>query len=152
MQEIQETLVWIPGSGRSHGEGSGNSFQYSCLENPMDRRVWWPTVYRVAKSQTWLKRFSTCMYKTAKNFLEGTTISTWECSPPAGCGRRWENWCGCDEGWSSQLKKEDWFWLGCDLSLIVLLSSVFSEQGPRPWQRNNSSLTLSEKIMGACFL
>ena len=27
----------IPGSGRSSGEGNGNPFQYSCLENPMDR-------------------------------------------------------------------------------------------------------------------
>ena len=27
----------IPGSGRSPGEGNGNLFQYSCLENPMDR-------------------------------------------------------------------------------------------------------------------
>ena len=26
----------IPGSGRSSGEGSGNSLQYSCLENLMD--------------------------------------------------------------------------------------------------------------------
>ena len=24
----------IPGSGRSPGEGNGNPFQYSCLENP----------------------------------------------------------------------------------------------------------------------
>ena len=24
----------IPGSGRSSGEGNGNSLQYSCLENP----------------------------------------------------------------------------------------------------------------------
>ena len=29
----------IPGSGRSPGEGNGNPFQYSCLENPMDRGV-----------------------------------------------------------------------------------------------------------------
>ena len=28
---------WIPGSGRSPGEGNGNSLQYSCLENSMDR-------------------------------------------------------------------------------------------------------------------
>ena len=28
---------WIPGSGRSPGEGNGNPLQYSCLENPMDR-------------------------------------------------------------------------------------------------------------------
>ena len=27
----------IPGSGRSPGEGHGNPFQYSSLENPMDR-------------------------------------------------------------------------------------------------------------------
>ena len=27
----------IPGSGRSPGEGNGNPFQYSCLENSMDR-------------------------------------------------------------------------------------------------------------------
>ena len=27
----------IPGLGRSPGEGNGNPFQYSCLENPMDR-------------------------------------------------------------------------------------------------------------------
>ena len=34
----------IPGSGRSHGEGSGNLLQYSCLENSMDRGAWWATV------------------------------------------------------------------------------------------------------------
>ena len=27
----------IPGSGRSPGEGNGNSLWYSCLDNPMDR-------------------------------------------------------------------------------------------------------------------
>ena len=36
-------LVLIPGSGRSPGEGNGNSPQYSCLENPKDRRAWWAT-------------------------------------------------------------------------------------------------------------
>ena len=45
-------LSLIPGSGRSPGEGSGNQLQYSCLENPMDRRTWWVMVHRVAKSQT----------------------------------------------------------------------------------------------------
>ena len=42
----------IPGSGRSPGEENGNSLQYSCLRNPMDRRAWWATVNGVAKSQT----------------------------------------------------------------------------------------------------
>ena len=30
----------IPGLGRSPGEGHGNPLQYSCLENPLDRRTW----------------------------------------------------------------------------------------------------------------
>ena len=43
---------WIPGLGRSPGEGRGNSLQYLCLENPMDRGVWGATLHSVAKSQT----------------------------------------------------------------------------------------------------
>ena len=45
-------LGLIPGLGRSPGEGNGNSFRYSCLENPMDRGAWQATVHVVAKSQT----------------------------------------------------------------------------------------------------
>ena len=48
----------IPRSGRSPGEGHGNSVQCSCLENPIDRGAWWATVYGVAKSQTRLKWLS----------------------------------------------------------------------------------------------
>ena len=33
----------IPESGGSPGGGNGNLFQYSCLENPMDRGAWWAT-------------------------------------------------------------------------------------------------------------
>ena len=39
-----EDLGSVPRSGRSPGEGRGNSLQYSCLENPMDRGAWWATV------------------------------------------------------------------------------------------------------------
>ena len=49
----------ILGLGRCPGRGHGTPLQYSCLENPMDRGVWWSTVHGVAKSQTWLKRLST---------------------------------------------------------------------------------------------
>ena len=38
--------------GRSPGEGNGNSLQYSCLGNPMERGAWWATVHGVARSQT----------------------------------------------------------------------------------------------------
>ena len=41
---------YIPGLGRSPGEGNGNPLQCSCLENPMDRGFsWWATVYGVAE-------------------------------------------------------------------------------------------------------
>ena len=39
----------IPGLGRSSGEGNGNPLQYSCLENPMDRRAWLATVHANAE-------------------------------------------------------------------------------------------------------
>jgi len=38
--------------GRSPGGGHGNPLQYSCLENPMDRGIWWVTVHRVAELDT----------------------------------------------------------------------------------------------------
>ena len=41
-----------PGSGRSTGEGNGNPFQYSCLENSMDRAAWQATDHGVAESDT----------------------------------------------------------------------------------------------------
>ena len=39
----------IPGLGKSPGEGNGDSFQYSCLESPMDKGACWATVHEVAK-------------------------------------------------------------------------------------------------------
>ena len=42
----------IPELGRSPGGGNGNSLQYSCLNNPMERGAWRAIVQRVAESQT----------------------------------------------------------------------------------------------------
>ena len=42
----------IPASGRFPGRENGNSLQYSCLENPMDRGAWQATVHGVAKGET----------------------------------------------------------------------------------------------------
>ena len=39
----------IPGWGRSSGGGHGNPFQYSCMENPMDRGAWQAMVHEVAR-------------------------------------------------------------------------------------------------------
>ena len=49
-------LGLIPGFGRSPGGGHGNPFQYSCLENPMDKGAWQAKVHRDAKIWTQLKR------------------------------------------------------------------------------------------------
>ena len=40
------------GSGRSPGEQNGYPLQYPCLENPMDRGIWWGIVQGVTKSRT----------------------------------------------------------------------------------------------------
>ena len=45
----------IPGLGKSSREGNGNTLQYSCLENPMDRGAWRVMVHWVAKSWTRLR-------------------------------------------------------------------------------------------------
>ena len=39
----------IPGSAKSPGEGNGNPLQYSCLENPMERRAWQVIVHGVTE-------------------------------------------------------------------------------------------------------
>ena len=41
----------IPGSEISLGEGNGNSLQYACLENSMDRKALQAIVHGITKSQ-----------------------------------------------------------------------------------------------------
>ena len=45
----------IPGSGRYAEGRHSNPLQHSCLEDPMDRGIWWATVHSVAKTRTQLK-------------------------------------------------------------------------------------------------
>ena len=61
----------IPGSGRSPGGGRGNTLQYSCLGNPMDRGAWQATVHGVAKSRTRLKRLSMRAAHTHRSIFLG---------------------------------------------------------------------------------
>ena len=44
------------------GEGNGNPFQCSCLENPRDGGAWWAAVHGVAQSRTRLKRLSSRVF------------------------------------------------------------------------------------------
>ena len=50
-QEMQDAGL-IPVLGRSPGEGNGNPFQYSCLDNPVDRAAWQAIIYGAAKNRT----------------------------------------------------------------------------------------------------
>ena len=47
----------IPGLERFPGRGNGNSSQYSCLKNSMDREVWWP-MHGLAKESDMTKQLS----------------------------------------------------------------------------------------------
>ena len=68
----------IPGSGRSPGEGNGNSLKYSCLESPMDRGAWWAVGFKgvghdlVTKQRTGTGgRFPVCLvFYILKFFFE----------------------------------------------------------------------------------
>ena len=60
------------------GEGNGNPFQYSCLENPRDRGAWWAAVYGVAQSQTLLKWLCSSLagsYNSSGFFLRNIYIA-----------------------------------------------------------------------------
>ena len=48
----------IPRLGRSTGVVNDNPLQYSCLENSMDRSLWWATVHRLTKRRTCLSEWA----------------------------------------------------------------------------------------------
>ena len=68
---------FIPGSGRSPEEGSGNPFQYSCLENPMDTGAWRATVHGVAQRGTWLSMRGEVYIDGTDVLVEGTGGWLW---------------------------------------------------------------------------
>ena len=85
-------------SERSFGEENGNPFQYSCLENPMDRGAWHATVHGVAKNRTqvnnWahkqavLIRLYTLWWNTVKCNCESRGCPS-TISPRLGLGWAW---------------------------------------------------------------
>ena len=71
-QDVGDTSS-VPGSGRSLGEGNGNPFQYSCLENFMDRGAWQATVHGVTKSGTGLGT-QVCTHTHTLIFLDSFSL------------------------------------------------------------------------------
>ena len=54
------------------GEGNGNPFQCSFLENPRDREAWWAAFHGVTHSQTQLKRLSSSSFPYSSVGKEST--------------------------------------------------------------------------------
>ena len=67
-------------TARTDGEGNGTPFQYSCLENPMDRGVWWATLHGVAKSQTQLSSFTFTFHfhELEKEMATHSSVLAWK--------------------------------------------------------------------------
>ena len=72
------TVYW-PENILSFGEGSGTPRQYSCLENPMDRGVWWAEVHGVAQSRTRLSDFTFAFHFHAleKEMAAHSSVPAW---------------------------------------------------------------------------
>ena len=63
----------------SIGEGNGNSFQCSCLENPMDGGAWKAAVHGVAKSWTRVSDFTFTFqfHALEKEMATHSSVLTW---------------------------------------------------------------------------
>ena len=71
------------------GEGNGTPLQYSCLENPMDGKVWWTAVHGVAKSWTRLSDFPFTFHFHAleKEMATHSSVLAWRIPGTAEPGR-----------------------------------------------------------------
>ena len=71
-------------SGRSSGEGHGNSLQYYCLENPTDRGAWQAMVRCVTQSQIRLKWQHACVHLKTEGDLWLNMNASWK-GKTSGC-------------------------------------------------------------------
>ena len=64
---------------RLTGEGNGTPFQYSCLENPMDRGAWKAAVHGVAEGQTRLSdlAFTFHFHALQKEMATHSSVLAW---------------------------------------------------------------------------
>ena len=61
------------------GEGNGTPFQYSCLENPMDRGAWQAIIHWGAESGTQLSDFTFTFhfYELEKEMATHSSVLAW---------------------------------------------------------------------------
>ena len=76
--------MWVglnPGLRRSPGEGHSNPLHFSCLENPMNRGVWWATVPSVPESE--MSEATACTHNFFSRKEKGKKILSYECIIPS---------------------------------------------------------------------
>ena len=71
----EETLGLIPGSGRFPGKENGYPFQYSCLENSIDRGAWWAIFHGVAKELDTTERLTLLLMDILNNIDSNRFLS-----------------------------------------------------------------------------
>ena len=67
----------IPGSGKCPREENGNPFQYSCLENYINKWSWWATVHGITKSPARLKQLNHLHALKSARVIIGTKQIWW---------------------------------------------------------------------------
>ena len=84
MSSLKKCL--LRSSAHFFGEGNGNPFQYSCLENPMARGAWRATVHGVTKNQTRLSNFTFTFHFHAleKEMATHSSVLAWRISGMGG--------------------------------------------------------------------
>ena len=65
----KDWATWLSLFTFMHWKTNGNSFQFSCLENPRDGGAWWAAVYGVAQSRTRLSDFTLYGVREFSNFI-----------------------------------------------------------------------------------
>ena len=121
----------LSGSGKSPEVGNGNPLQYSCLENPMDRRAWWAPVHGIAQNLTWLSgRSRVPSTGCVENRLDGSRAGLgspdrgpWHRSREAGA---WPRQGGPGAGGENCLGS-----VACFLVVVFLVYLFFEGQSPR---------------------
>ena len=94
----------IPGWGRSPGGENGNSLQYSCLGNFMDKGTWGATVRGVTKSQTWLSMHTFCRQGSTGN----STATVILCYKHLSKTLRTGKWKASILDWTNTSKEQYW--------------------------------------------
>ena len=102
---------------QSHGEGSGNPLQNSCLENPMDRGAWGATVHGVAKRRTW---HSDSHAHTHTHTHTAVTSSERNCQQIKGIIHLVLNFFG----------RKGWHWLSKTSSVLIIIP-IRPHQNPK---------------------